>query len=82
MTKTSSGANAAQNIEKVRIERGRTVIWLAAKTAMAEKTLRRRLVAPGNFTLAELSAIATALDSSLEAMIANSEPTQSREIAA
>lgn len=82
MTKTNEGANVAQNIESVRIERGRSIVWLAANAAMAEKTLRRRLLAPEKFTLAELSAIATALDSNIETMIAERASTQSQGLAA
>ena len=66
MTIQESAADVAARITKARKIAGRSSIWLAEKSGIAEKTLTRRFAAPERFTLAELSAIARALDRELE----------------
>lgn len=60
-----------ERIESARASSHRSVIWLSERTGIADKTLRRRLAAPECFTLAELSAICTALGIELEKLFEN-----------
>jgi hypothetical protein len=61
-------------VEQAREAAERSVTWLSANTGIAEKTLRRRLVAPETFTIRELEAIARALNTTLEALLAAPVP--------
>lgn len=71
MTTQTTSEDVAQRVENARKVEGRSVTWLSESTGIADKTLRRRLYgAPDKFTLAELSAIATALNCSLEYLVA------------
>lgn len=57
---------------------GRSITSLSVETGIAEKTLRRRLAAPENFTLAELAALGRATSLSLEGLLsATAEPESS-----
>lgn len=57
---------------------GRSITSLSVETGIAEKTLRRRLAAPENFTLAELSSLGRVTGLSLEGLLsATAEPESS-----
>jgi|GEM_PF-5879266 len=60
----------ADQIEATLETAGRSVAWLSRETGIAEKTLRRRFVAPDAFTIGELAGIARALDEQLEHLMA------------
>ncbi|MGX9348118.1 helix-turn-helix domain-containing protein [Microbacterium sp. KNMS] len=84
MTKRSTAEQAAQDvasrIEELRGVAERSVAWLSEKTGIPYKTLRRRLYGdPTLFSLAELSAIARALDVELEDILA---PRPAKAVAA
>ncbi|MFG6277967.1 helix-turn-helix transcriptional regulator [Microbacterium sp. 5K110] len=68
-----------ERIEQARLAAHRSVAWLSEATGIADKTLRRRLNAPDQFTLAELNAIATALGVTLEYLFA---PAAAAKVAA
>ena len=55
-------------IEAARIASGRSISWLARTTGINDKRLRRRLAAPHNFHLSELSAIVRALGITVSAL--------------
>jgi DNA-binding phage protein len=82
MTKTTEGETIARRIENIRNVQRRSVAWLASVTGMADKTLRRRLVAPEQFSLAELSSIATALGTNLEHLVTGAAGEHTQELAA
>lgn len=54
--------------------RRRTVGWLSAATGISKQTLHRRLASPDDLTLAELGAIATALEVDPGVLFAASAP--------
>lgn len=53
-------------IEEIRTARGRSITWLSDAAAIPDKTLRRRLRDPDQFTLSELSAVMRAFGLRLE----------------
>lgn len=59
----------ADKIREVCEEQSRSIAWLSDNAGIADKTLRRHLVNPDKFRIDELSAIATALDVSLEDLV-------------
>lgn len=59
----------AARIKAATREPGKSITWLSGETGIAEKTLRRRLVAPDAFTLAELASVSRALDTELEDLL-------------
>ena len=56
----------AQRIETARATERRSVAWLSEQTGIAEKTYRRRLASPEQFTLDELARVTRALGTELE----------------
>lgn len=66
MTNAKIATEVAERIEATRITEGRSVAWLSEITGVSDKTLRRRLRRPEQFNLAELSAIARALNTQVE----------------
>ena len=76
-------AQLASRIESARKEQARSVAWLAEKAGFAYKTLRTRLYGlPEKFSISELSAIANALDVSVEWLVSGEEAQQAEEKAA
>ena len=67
----TTATDIANRIENARKKAGRSVAWLSETAGIADKTLRRRLNAPDRFTLAELSAIASALGADVETFFEN-----------
>ena len=62
MTNQTTAADVAARITNARKDADRTTVWLSRNSGIPEKTLSRRFAAPGQFTLAELSALARVLD--------------------
>lgn len=62
----TTSTEIVNRIEHFRKSSGKSIIWLSETTGIADKTLRRRLVAPESFTFSELSAICSALEVELE----------------
>lgn len=60
ITEVGSRVTATRQVE------GRSVAWLSEKSGIADKTLRRRLSDPAQFSLAELNSIARVLHCDLE----------------
>jgi lambda repressor-like predicted transcriptional regulator len=65
----TTSQTVADRIEAALKAEGRSVVWLSGNTGIAEKTLRRRLVAPDAFTIDELSSITRLLGISLEHLV-------------
>lgn len=75
MTNSDTAAGVAERIETTRTNKGRSVAWLSETSGISYKTLRRRIYgAPDQFTLSELSAIARALNTDLEHLVAAPVP--------
>jgi len=71
MTNAEIATEVARQIEATRMVEGRSVAWLSEQSGVSYKTLRRRLYgAPEQFTLAELGAIARALNTAVERLFA------------
>ncbi|WP_162230855.1 helix-turn-helix domain-containing protein [Leucobacter japonicus] len=67
MTTTEAVSNRVREVAR---EQRISIATLSEKAGLADKTMRRRLVAPQKFTLEELCAISTALKMDLEDLVA------------
>lgn len=68
MTNTAEFVN---RIHQVRVERNLSIAKLSEISGVADKTLRRKLNAPERFTLSEVIAIARALETPIEVLVAS-----------
>lgn len=68
MTNTAEFVN---RIHQVRVERNLSIAKLSEISGVADKTLRRKLNAPERFTLSEVIAIAGALETPIEVLVAS-----------
>jgi hypothetical protein len=53
--------NANGPVDAARVQAGESLLGLSTKTGIPRNTLRRKIANPSSFTLAELSAVASAI---------------------